>query len=379
MIAISNQQFLQEALNKRAAESALRKLTVENGWIDFCSNDYLGFARSTELTKMIENEFQTTKNIRNGSSGSRLLAGNTEYAEVLEKKIAAYHGFDAALLYNSGYDANIGLFSCIAKRGDTIIYDELIHASVRDGVRLSFANNYSFKHNDIEDLEQKIKSAKGRIFLAVESVYSMDGDCAPLKEIATICEKYAVLLIVDEAHSIGVFGKNGKGMISELQLEKKVFATVFTFGKAMGCDGAVVCGSDILRNYLINFSRSFIYTTAKPLHGLISINCAYELLKQSQEAITTLKNRIRYFQSKFDKTNHSLTKIESESSIQCLVIPGNESVKRVVSNLQKLNFDVRAILYPTVPKGLERIRICLHTYNTETEIEILAKQFQASV
>ena len=147
----------------------------------------------------------------------------------------------------------------------------------------------------------------------------------------------------------------------------------------MGCDGAVVCGSDILRNYLINFSRSFIYTTAKPLHGLISINCAYELLKQSQEAITTLKNRIRYFQSKFDKTNHSLTKIESESSIQCLVIPGNESVKRVVSNLQKLNFDVRAILYPTVPKGLERIRICLHTYNTETEIEILAKQFQASV
>ncbi len=379
MIVTNKEQFLQEALNKRGAENALRKLTATNGLIDFCSNDYLGFARSTELAKNIENEFHSTKNIRNGSSGSRLLAGNTKYAETLEKKIAKYHNFEASLLYNSGYDANIGLFSCVAKRGDTIIYDELIHASVRDGVRLSFATNYSFKHNDLLDLEQKIKSANGKIFLAVESVYSMDGDCAPLKEIATICNKYGVLLIVDEAHAIGVFGENGKGIVFELQLVKDVFATLFTFGKAMGCDGAVICGSEILRNYLINFSRSFIYTTAKPLHGLISINCAYELLKQSEQAIIMLKNRIQYFKSKFDKLHHSLTKIESESTIQCIIIPGNESVKKVVANLQKLNFDVRAILYPTVPKGLERIRICLHAYNTETEIEILAKQFQAPV
>ena len=250
--------FLQEALQKRISNSSLRKLSVRKNLIDFCSNDYLGFARSTEIFEMAKQYSEESFHL-NGSSGSRLISGNTEIAENLENYLAKFHLSESALLFNSGYDANLGLFSSVLGRNDTVIFDENIHTSVKDGIRLSPAKKVSFRHNDLVQLEAKINSAQGNIFVAIESVYSMDGDIAPLKDMAELCQKYTAKLIVDEAHSNGIYGKDGRGMCIDAEVEKKVFARVYTFGKALGCHGAVVCGSEILKEYLINFARSFIY------------------------------------------------------------------------------------------------------------------------
>ena len=377
----STQNFLSFALEKRKQENSFRTLSVNDSLIDFCSNDYLGFARSTELREKIDRELSRIKNQEsriNGSTGSRLLRGNTIFAEDIENFIAEFHRAEAGLIYNSGYDANIGLFSSVPQKGDTIIYDDLVHASIRDGIRLSFANNFSFKHNDTDHLEQKIKAAKGTIYIAVESVYSMDGDFSPLKEIVELCKKYDCNLIVDEAHATGIFGKRGEGRVVELGLEQKIFARIHTFGKALGCHGGVVLGSKILRDFLINFSRSFIYTTALPLHSLISIKSAYDILSNETNIILKINKLINSFKIKIEVIKN-IQIIESNSPIQCIILGGNDKTKSVAKKIQKEGYDVRPILSPTVPKGKERLRICLHTFNTEKEIVGLVKTLKNSL
>jgi 8-amino-7-oxononanoate synthase len=355
--------FLKIALNARKEQNSLRTLRPGSGLIDFFSNDYLGFARSEKLSASSAKEF-AAQPVSNGSTGSRLLSGNSVYAEKLEGELAAFHRAEAALLFNSGYDANLGLFSSVAKRGDTIIADELIHASMIDGIRLSRADYYRFRHNDAESLEEKLKIAKGNVFVGVESIYSMDGDAAPLKEIGALCERYNAYLIVDEAHATGVFGEQGRGRVNELGLEQKVFARVHTFGKAMGCHGALVAGSQRLRDYLVNFSRPFIYSTALPLHSLCTIKAAYALLKESEAERAKLKRLIGVMHDSGNLPGY----IPSLSPIQCLVIPGNEAVKKAAEAVQKAGFDVRPILHPTVPKGKERVRICLHAFNSVEDL-----------
>ena len=360
-------KVLEDALQKREEEGRLRKLQNIKGLVDFCSNDYLGFAR---LPKPKESAIllNIEDNARiNGSTGSRLLSGNTQLVEELEHFIAAYHHAPSGLIYNSGYDANLGLFSSVPKKGDTIIYDELIHASVRDGVRLSLASSYSFKHNDIEQLEAKLKNAKGNKFVAVESVYSMDGDFSPLNEIAALCERYNTNLIVDEAHATGLYGKKGEGRVTELNIEDKIFARVHTFGKALGCHGAIILGSNLLKQYLINFSRPFIYTTALPVDSLKAVKNAYDNLSLSNDIILQINILITLFKVKV-KVLDNVKMIRSESPIQSIIIPGNDAVKTIAEKVQKAGFEVRPILSPTVPKGEERLRICLHSYNSEKEI-----------
>ena len=268
---------MQHILEQRKTASLYRSLQVNEGLIDFCSNDYLSFARCEKLKERVKS-YTDEINPLTGSTGSRSISGNTAFAEQLEKIVAAFHQAEAGLIFNSGYDANIGLFSCLAKKEDTLICDELIHASIIDGCRLSYASRFRFAHNDLEDLESKLQRSKGNIFVAVESIYSMDGDMAPLKEIAAVCKKYNANLVVDEAHATGLFGKQGRGLVSQHGLEDEVFARVHTFGKALGCHGAVILGSETLRNYLVNFARSFIFTTALPMHSLIAVKCAYEFL-----------------------------------------------------------------------------------------------------
>ena len=360
-------EVLKKGLQKREEEGRLRKLQNKKGLIDFCSNDYLGFARIPELK---ERDFLLNANRINGSTGSRLLTGNSEFVEELEHYIAKYHHAPAGLIYNSGYDANLGLFSSVPQKGDTIIYDELIHASVRDGIRLSLADNYSFRHNDLNQLEAKLKRSKGNKFVAIESVYSMDGDFSPLKEIVDLCEVYEANIIVDEAHATGLYGKKGEGRATELEVEDKIFARVHTFGKALGCHGAIVLGSDVLKQYLINFSRPFIYTTALPFHALKVIKLAYDNLSKSNDKILKIKNLITLFKVKVKDINH-VNIIASESAIQSIIVPGNDNVKVIAEKIQKAGFDVRPILNPTVPKGGERLRICLHSFNTEKEIYAL--------
>jgi len=363
---------LQQALQKRIELDALRSLRTSNQLIDFCSNDYLGFSRSNTLQQAIENEWEALPVHYNGATGSRLISGNTAYAENLEKTIAAFHEAEAGLIYNSGYDANVGLFSALGQNDTaaTFIYDELIHASVHDGIKLSRSTAYLFKHNDLYHLEERLKIAKGNIYVAVESIYSMDGDHAPLTEMVALCEKYNASLIVDEAHATGITANNGKGLVQLYGLEKRVFIRIHTFGKAMGCHGAIVVGSELLRTFLINFSRSFIYTTALPMNSLIAINQAYKLLQRDTSCIRLLADNIRLFK-KGVSTIQKIKLIESESAIQSVIIKGNEAVKKYAQELAKKGLDIRPILSPTVPKGKERLRICIHAFNTETEINTL--------
>lgn len=355
-------KYLQQQIDKRKNENAFRELKSNQHLIDFCSNDYLGFAKEVAI-------HQTNHQHESyGATGSRLISGNYAITEETEKYLAKFYQSEAALIFNSGYNANVGLFQCLPQRSDTIIYDEFIHASIRDGIKLSNAKNFAFKHNNLKALEEKLKQAKGLIYVVVESVYSMDGDIAPLSEMAKICKKYEAALIVDEAHAAGIFG-NGKGLVAKLNLEKLVFARVVTFGKAYGCHGAVVLGNNILRNYLINYSRAFIYTTALPVPNIIAIKKAHDFLLLNKNRIAQLKELITYFKIQISKFKFEI--INSESAIQCIVIAGNDEVKEIALKIQNNGFDVKPILSPTVPKGKERLRICLHSFNTKGEIDRL--------
>jgi 8-amino-7-oxononanoate synthase len=355
------EDYIEARLNERKAAGTYRSLKPESGLIDFCSNDYLGFARSADLKQIVNNHLEHQPSYLNGSTGSRLLSGNTTFCEELEQYIANFHNAPAGLIFNSGYDANLGLFSSLPQRGDTIITDELIHACIIDGARLSHANRYTFKHNDLNSLEDKLKQAKGNCYIAVESVYSMDGDTAPLIEIIELAETYNARVIVDEAHAVGVFGK---GLVNTLNLQDKIFARVVTFGKALGTHGAIVLGNTLLREYLINFARSFIYTTAAPYHQLVTVKMAYQLLAQSNEQQDLLHSNIALFKSLL--TIRGL--VQSNSAIQSIIIGGNEKTAQTAATIRNAGFDVRPILSPTVQQGTERLRICIHAYNTQTEV-----------
>ena len=361
-------EYIENKIKDRKNKDAFRSFKVNESLVDFCSNDYLGFARNTDLLEASKTMLEATVGNVNGSTGARTITGTTKLITALENQIASFHGSDAALIYNSGYAANLGLFSSLPYRGDTIVYDELIHASIRDGMTMSRANAYSFKHNDLNALEKKLKLAKGNIYVAVESIYSMDGDMAPLKEIAELCLKYDAALIVDEAHSNGLYGENGEGLVSELGLQDKVFARVMTFGKALGCHGAAVVGSQNLKDFLINYSRSFIYTTAPAPHQVISIKNAYDILSINSDNRLKLSDLIKSFKESIKSHKH-LVLIDSISPIQCLIVPGNKEVKVLCEAIQGDGFDVRPIVAPTVPVGKERIRICFHAFNSTEEVE----------
>lgn len=354
---------LQKQLDKRKSENSFRELKSKDGLIDFSSNDYLGISRLLNI--------ESTEAV--GSTGSRLLQGNYALIVSLEEELADFHQSESALVYNSGYVGNIGLFSAIPQKGDVIFYDEFIHASVKDGMRLSFAKNYSFKHNDLEDLEKKYlklkNEIKGEVFVAVESVYSMDGDKAPLVELVQLSKRYNIALVVDEAHAVGVYGYKGEGLVQSLGLQNEVAIRLVTFGKALGCHGAVVLASKLIKEYLVNFSRSFIYSTALPPVAVKVIKDAYSLMK-TKEQCKLLRSNINYFRvASLHSELNGL--ISSDSAVQCMVIPGNNQAKRSSEYLQRNGFDVRSILSPTVPRGLERLRICIHSFNTKKEIDEL--------
>jgi 8-amino-7-oxononanoate synthase len=357
----TQQNILQSFLDKRKADLSIRELTVMDHLIDFCSNDYLGFSRSA----LLKHSFHAQ-----GATGSRLITGNNEYVNALENSIAEFHNAEKCLIFNSGYDANLGLFASVPQQGDLIIFDEMVHASIRDGIKLSRAAAVSFSHNDIEDLNNKLKMSYKDAYISIESVYSMDGEEAPLEAIVQLAKMYGAKIIVDEAHASGIYGKRGEGLTQMLGFEKDVFARVHTFGKALGTHGAAVVGSDVLIQFLINFSRSFIFTTALPFHSLTSIKCAYDILTNQQ----IKRNKISLLSNLF-KQNIQVVAPNSFSGsngpIQSVIIPGNDKAKQVAAELEQAGFYAKAILYPTVPRGSERIRFCIHSFNTEEQVNAL--------
>jgi len=356
---------LQEKLNKRLEEGNLRSLKSQSSLIDFCSNDYLGLARDENFQEIVFSELKNLPQPHLGATGSRLISGTHPYMLETEQFLAQLWQAEAALVFNSGYQLNTALLATIPQKGDTILSDQLIHASLREGARLSLAQRFYFKHNDLDDLESKLRKATGNVFVVVETIYSMDGDKAPITEMIQLCKQYNAYLIVDEAHSTGIYGKNGEGWLQANGWHQEIFARIYTFGKGIGGHGACVVGNRILIDYLINFARAFIYTTALPLHSWVHIRKAFEYIGNNNFLQEKLYQNIRIFK----ETLQDLPQLkESDTAIQIVRIGGNERTKRFAQKLQEQGFDVRAVLSPTVQAGEEIVRICLHSFNSPTEI-----------
>ncbi|KAE8149179.1 pyridoxal phosphate-dependent transferase [Aspergillus avenaceus] len=388
---------MRQALRRRELKSARRRLTVlSESSVDFSSNDFLSLSTSPAFrTRFLAHLQQAPAFYPFASGGSRLLDGNSTYAEDLEKFIADFHRAPNGLLFNSGFDANVGILSCVPQPGDVIVHDELIHASAREGMRLSRAGKrVKFAHSSPESLEEVLKSqikadpliANGtrNVFIVVESVYSMDGDIAPLREflqvVDTLLPQGNGYFIVDEAHATGAFGPRGAGVVQELGVEDRIFIRVHTFGKALASHGAIVlCCSDT-RDYLINYARSLIYTTALGFPFLACIRTAYELLSEGetkplqrklQQLIMYLRTRLGDLGS-WDPSVFEVDHFPG-SPIFSLRSP---LPRQLAATCQKQGFIVRAIMAPTVPSGKERVRVCLHAGNTMEQIDGLVDTVQ---
>jgi len=374
---------LETVLEKRRAAGLLRGLSTRAaGQVDFCSNDYLGFATDHQLAREVDEalaEFRRGGECGLGSTGSRLLSGNSEYYEETERMLAEFHNADSALIFNSGFDLNLGLYASVPQPGDIVVFDELVHASIHEGIKLSrAAKAVSFRHNDVSDLRRVFSEVAGQndcrranLILAVESVYSMDGHCAPLDEFCNLADEFGASVIVDEAHGTGIYGASGAGWAAELGVERRIFCRVHTFGKALGIHGAVVVGPHVLREYLINYAKPLVYSTSLPAHSLISIRCAYAFLKRmGAERQQHLQDLLAYFRERLCNLPPGCA-LESPSPIQAIIVPGNKECVAAARELQRDGFAVLPIRSPTVPKGTERLRIILHYHNTKAEVSAL--------
>lgn len=374
--------LLINALSERKDTGLLRSLTTLDGLIDFCSNDYLGLAKNKALAEQISAviaiwQGQQAEQVPvNGSTGSRLISGNSLLVEEFEKQCANMHQAEAALLFSSGFEANLGLISALAQKEHVIFCDKLLHASLIDGLRLSAAERRIFKHNDLSDLVHLLEQYPTETikWVVVESVYSMDGDIAPLNELVKLKEKYNFELIVDEAHAGGIYGPQGAGLCVEMGLQDSIFARVVTFGKAWGNAGSVILGSAILRTYLINFARPFIYSTAPaPMH-VLGLQRTLTYIIEAVEERQKLKNRILYFKSLLKSPSWG----ESNTAIQTYFVSGNEAVRKLAAKVQAAGFGVKPIVYPTVPKGKERIRITLNANSSHDHIERIIQLLESN-
>jgi 8-amino-7-oxononanoate synthase len=358
---------ISSALFQRKELGINRSLSPLSEGIDFWSNDYLGLAKHPQTKANLLTQIQGSQSI--GSTGSRLISGNSTAIEQIEQYIAQQHQVEAALLFNSGYDANLGLFSSIAGEKDAFICDELLHASIIDGVRLSKRDKYIFKHNRLDNLESLLKEHQEHyesIYVVVESLYSMDGDFAPLQQIADLCSTYRAFLIVDEAHSTGLYGKYCTGLVEYFNLQSKVFASIHTYGKAFGLHGAVVCGRQILKEYLINFARSFVFSTAAPHFMAGAIQAQYQFIQQNPELRASVLSMIETYNS-YVKDFKGIAS-NNVSAIQYIQLGDSKRLSNCAKELQNEGIMCKAILYPTVPLHKERIRITLHAHNTKDEL-----------
>jgi 8-amino-7-oxononanoate synthase len=366
---------LSARLAARRENGLLRRLVVPApGLVDFASNDYLGLVHSGRLETAVRAKLLAKPSFWTpGTTGSRLLTGNSEAAEALEMRVAAYHRAEAALLFSTGYAANVAFFGSVPQRGDTVLYDEAVHASVRDGLRLGLAKNHSFRHNDVADLERKLRFARGTVYVAVESLYSMDGDHAPLSALAEVCQRHGLFLVVDEAHTTGVAGPKGEGLVVDLGLEDAIFARLMTFGKAVGVAGAAWVGPTDLRTYLINFARAFIYSTAPPPLQLATLEAAYDLLPM----LDAEREQLDYVSAALGAALAEISGLRTlgnRSHIVHAAIPlDQQHLPMLASAVRENGFDVRAILPPTVPVGSARLRVIAHAHNTLAEVTALTE------
>ena len=349
-----------EALRQK---SRTRKLSLGEG-ADFTSNDYLALSESDSIRNALKNALD--RGVPLGSGGSRLLRGNHAAHIELEEKAAHFFNCEKSLFFANGYSANFALLTSLPKRHDLIVFDALSHASIREGISASFAKSVKVPHNDVDAIERTLskwhstRSRNSLAWIAVESLYSMDGDFAPLAELIEIAERFDSMVLVDEAHATGVWGKRGRGLTEPYENHPNVIA-VHTCGKALGAAGALVCTSAELINFLINKSRPFIYSTAPPPINAIAVSAALDLIDAEPERRVQLHELIalanHQMESKFELKG-------SGSQIIPFIVGADGHAIQVAEVMQNAGFDVRAIRPPTVPEGTARLRISI-TLNIE--------------
>lgn len=340
-----------------------RELRNSSG-IDFSSNDYLGLANHPKIKEAVIKTLKSGSAI--GSSGSRLLTGNKKEFQILEEFSADYFGTEACLFFSSGFIANYAIFTTLPDRHDCIIYDELIHASIRDGINASNAKSIKFKHNDLSALKETIKKAQNlnakTIWISIESVYSMDGDIADIKNILSLIKNYSnIYLIVDEAHATGVFGEGGKGFTYNLDYSNLI--TLHTCGKALGVSGGLVCASKDIIEYLINKSRPFIYTTAESPIIAVAVKEALIICQEESWRREKLLELIEYTHTKYSAIVNSNYKTQ----IIPIICGSSEDALKKAAFLQEKGFDIRAIRPPTVPTA--RLRLSLNASREKDELD----------
>jgi 8-amino-7-oxononanoate synthase len=352
----------------------LRELALPAG-IPLSSNDYLGFATHPRLKQAIARAIEQDGKV--ASSGSRLLSGNHARWEQLESQFADFIGVEAALYFPSGYAANVGLLSSILKPGDTVFSDSANHASVIDGIRLSNVDKVVFPHRDLNYLEHAMRSqnSSGEKVVVVESIFSMDGDRAPMCDLVGLCERFGASLIVDEAHATGVVGVGGRGLVHAAGRPSHVLATVHTCGKAMASMGAFVAGSRELRDFLINHARPFIFTTALPPYCAAQVSEAVVLVSQAEAERARLQQLSEYLRTRMRA--EGLSAGRSESQIVPLILGSNDTALRLASALVAAGFAVRAIRPPTVPPGSARLRFSLNASLSIADIDALMEVLTA--
>jgi 8-amino-7-oxononanoate synthase len=347
-------------------EWQLRVLQHPSG-LDLCSNDYLGLARDPRLKRAVLKAVETSEKM--GSAGSRLLSGNAPEWEALEAEFANFAGTPAALYFSSGYSANVGLLSSLLRAGDIVFSDRLNHASLIDGIRLSGAEKVIYPHGDLAFLEgalRKYRGARGAKAIVTESLFSMEGDFAPLDRILLLAKDYGAELVVDEAHATGVHGPQGRGMVAKLGIEKDVLATVHTCGKAFASAGAFVCGGSPLREYLVNHARTFIFSTAMPGYMARQIRAALYLVREADRERAHVEAIALCLREGLAAAGVGCGL--SASQIVPVLVGGNEAALDVAAKLRADGYAARAIRPPTVPAGTARLRLSLTSAITLEEI-----------
>lgn len=372
---------LQTALDQRRADGLLRQRrlldspqaehiqTNNQHYLSFCSNDYLGLANHPLLISTMQ---QAAGEAGVGSGASNLITGHHRYHDSLEKQLATFVGMPAALLFSTGYMANIGVLGALAGRGDAIFADKLNHACLNDGSYYSLADFHRFPHNDVSALENLLKASHAkRKLIAVDAVFSMDGDIAPLTEYLTLCERYDAYLYVDDAHGFGVLGEHGQGSLNHLQLKSPRIIMMATLGKAAGVAGAFVAGEQVVIDYLIQTAKSYVYSTPAPPALSATLSASVKLIEQGdhlraqlQHSIATLKRHLKLIKWQL---------MPSETAVQPLLVGSNHDALKLSEYLQSKGILVPAIRPPTVPKNTARLRISLSAGHSEEDVLALAQ------
>jgi 8-amino-7-oxononanoate synthase len=359
----------QSALDGLAAKGRLRALQLRTG-IDFTSNDYLALAGSPRLQAAVSSALERGMPV--GAGGSRLLRGNVPAHEQLEADAAHFFRCERALYFGSGYAANQALYATLPQDGDLLLLDALVHASVHDGARASRAQALRVPHNDVAAFEQQIRQwrtqgGQGQVWLAVESLYSMDGDQAPLEDLMALADRHQAMLCVDEAHATGVYGPEGRGLASGLEGRDNVLV-LHTCSKALGAAGGLLCGPGVLCDFLVNRCRPFIYATAPSPLLAMAAREALQILREEPERRERLQQLVRF-------AHHAAAQRQIDtrgrSQILPILVGEDQAAVDLASSLNRAGFDVRAIRPPTVAEGTARVRLSITLHVDERMIEQL--------